>query len=73
MQTQELATILKDRCLTAAKGEQVLSLNLVGIECAEALEGQSLQELCEIAGLPRSYGTELSKARRLAPYVQLKT
>lgn len=72
MLIRDLQTTLKKRYLNAAKGEQVLSLYLFGIEFADQLSGVALYDLCEAAGLSRSYGTELAKARKLAPYVSLK-
>lgn len=72
MLINDLAGILGAKYRSAAKSEQVLSPCQFDIGFARELEGQSLQDLCELAGLPRSYGTELSKARRLAPHVSLR-
>jgi len=72
MQVDQLAKLLGDNYRTAAKGEKVLSLYLFGIKFCRELDGHALGDLCEQAGLARSYGTESAKARRLAPHVILR-
>jgi len=72
LQTSSLAAILKKRYDSAAVGGQVVAIYLFGIEFADALDGKALKEICSEAGISPTYATELSKARRLAPFVVLK-
>jgi hypothetical protein len=48
------------------------AVHLFGILYADDLEGQSSSLICEEAGISKNYGTEISKGRRLAPYVEVK-
>jgi hypothetical protein len=72
MQTSSLAEILKKRYDTAGSGNQVVSIYLFGIEFADVLAGKPLKEICAEAGISVAYATELAKARKLAPFVQLR-
>jgi hypothetical protein len=69
----ELAKTLGDRYACAPTGDKVLSLYLFGVEYADTLEGVSLKSLFQEAFIPESYGAELSRARRLAGFVAVKT
>ena len=72
MRTAELANTFADRYHNAADRQVVLSIHLFGIEFAEQLKGQNIKEICEIANVPISYGTEIRKGMRLAPHVELR-
>lgn len=72
MQTALLAEILRKRYQSAGSGNQVVSIYLFGIEFADALIGKPLREICEEAGISVAYATEIAKARKLAPFVQLR-
>lgn len=51
---------------------KVVSIHLFGIEHSDAIDGVSLDELTERAGVPQSYKTEIRKGVVLAKYVQLR-
>jgi hypothetical protein len=72
MTNEQLATDLRAACERAADGERTVTIHLFGIDRAEELKGRNLREIATLAGIPETYGTELSKGIRLAKYVQLK-
>lgn len=72
MGLQELADRLREMYATAPPREKVVQLHLFGIIYAGALARISPNAVVERAGLPRSYGTEVSKGRKLAQFVELK-
>ncbi len=72
MKTKELAEVFSNRYHGAANKEVVLSIHLFGIEFSEALQGQNIKEICELANAPISYATEIRKGMRLSKYVELK-
>jgi hypothetical protein len=55
-----------------AKKEASTYVHLFAIEYADQLDGISLAELTERAGISPNYRTELHKGIKLAQYVQLK-
>jgi len=72
MQTHDLAAELKRRYRQARHGEQVVAIDLLGIEYAEHLSRRPLKEICILADISEAYATELSKARKLASHVELR-
>ena len=72
MELQELADRLREMYATAPPREKVVQLHLFGIIYAAEFSRFSPNAVVERAGLPRSYGTEVSKGRNLAKYVELK-
>ncbi len=72
MTLQELANELRKMYDSAPKNEQVLHLHLFGIKYAAELSRFSPASVVALAGIPRSYGTEINKGRNLARYVELK-
>ena len=44
-------------------------VHLFGVRYAHELEGMDLAAIAELAGRPRSMGTEIRKGRALAQYV----
>jgi hypothetical protein len=56
----------------AATKEKSVYVHLFGIKYADELEGMSLPELTDRAGISLRYKTEIRKAMNLAKYVQLK-
>lgn len=50
----------------------VVTTHPFGIEFSDALQGHNLREICALANVPTSYGTELRKGMRLAEFVTLK-
>ncbi len=71
MQTEQLATLLKAACEQAPHGERVATMHLFGIQYADELKGR-FHEVAELSGIGRSFGAELGKGAKLAPYVSLK-
>ena len=72
MQTEQLASMLKEVCERSAPGERVLTIHLFGIRYAEELKGR-FHQVAEASGVGKSYGVELSKGAKLAPHVELKS
>jgi len=72
MRIEELANELADAYRRAAHGDKVVSIYLFGIRNAANIAGSSPYEIAVRAGLPRSYGTEIAKAIRLAEHVTLR-
>lgn len=72
MNFSELATILRNTCDRAPSGEKVVSIHLFGIRYAGELDGISLRDLVEAAGINAPYATEIRKGMNLAAYVTLR-
>ena len=72
MDIQELAQELRQMYDTAPLGEQTTWIRLFGIKYADELARFSPNSVVAYACLPHSYGTEVSKGRNLAKYVELK-
>ena len=72
MELQELADTLREMYDTDPYGEKVVRLHLFGIIYSAEFSRFSPNAVVERAGLPRSYGTEVSKGRNLTKYVELK-
>ncbi|UXX84662.1 HTH-like domain-containing protein [Roseovarius pelagicus] len=72
MKAQELSAEYGRRYHGATDGATVVTIDLVGIEYADALQGHNLKEICAGADVPTSYGTEIRKGMRLAEFVNLK-
>lgn len=72
MNSTELAAIFSKRYHEAVDKETVVSINIFGIEFAECLAGQNLQDICARAEVPKSYATEIRKGIRLSKFVELK-
>ena len=71
MGLQELADRLREMYATAPEGEKVVHIHLFGIIYAEEISRFSPNAIAKLVGLD-SYGTEVSKGRALAKYVELK-
>ena len=69
MTVEEAARILREMYVGSDKGEMVLQCHLFGITYADELDRLSVREILEVARLPTSYSTEISKGRKLAKYV----
>jgi hypothetical protein len=67
-----LAAELRDAVNHAPEGGRVVHIHLFGIRHARELDGIALKDLVRLAGIPRSYHTEVHKGMRLAEYVKLK-
>ncbi|KAB2539845.1 hypothetical protein AL035_17540 [Salipiger aestuarii] len=72
MLASELAEILTERCAAAEKREKVVAIHPAGIEFANELVGQPINEIAEIGTGHASYGTEIRKGIRLARFVALR-
>ena len=68
----EMADKLKKAVDAAPKGGRVVSIHLFGIRHARVLDGMNVHDLADVAGIGRSFGTELRKGVRLAEFVDLK-
>ena len=74
MTAAELANELSAMYRNAPNGEMSVMVHLFGIRFPEAIRasGVTPAELARRAGIPESYGTEITKAVNLAKYVQVK-
>ncbi|WP_028671590.1 HTH-like domain-containing protein [Saccharospirillum impatiens] len=74
MKPETLGEILSDMYVTAKDGEKVSNIHLFGIRFAKEITscGTSPTEIARHAGIDVSYGTEISKGRKLAKYVLIK-
>ncbi len=72
MTIDQAVEAFKEMLASAPEGEKVAHVHLFGIKYSDALDGLSLSEICIRSGEPESYATEISKGRRLAPYVDIR-
>ena len=74
MSAQDLADILRRMYEGAADREKVTMIHLFGIKYSGEIAacGASPSEIVGMAGLQRSYETEVNKARNLARFVTVK-
>jgi hypothetical protein len=72
MTVDDAAKILSKMYLQAEPKEKVVQIHLFGIKFAEQIKHMSPAEIAVRADLPKTYGTEINKARNLARYVILK-
>ena len=56
----------------AFHGEKVVQIHLFGIKYAEDLAGLDIEAIVRVAGLRKSYITEVRKGMNLARHVTLK-
>lgn len=73
MRIEEAGKILGQMYESAAKGEKAVSVHLFGIDYADHIGDIPAHKIAVEAGLPESYGTEISKGIKLADYVQRQT
>lgn len=71
MNLKDLSGALKQAYFGAAEREKAVSVHLFGIEYADHLDGHSLVEITDAAGLNKSYAVEIRKGMNLAKYVTL--
>lgn len=74
MTAQELGEMLHEMYVKSEEGEAVAMIHLFGVKYATEIEilGVSKKEIAKAAGIPESYGTEISKGVKLARYVRVK-
>ena len=72
MKVSELADELRKAYESSEEGKKVISIHLFGIRRANELEGHSCNDVAVLAGIPRSYVTEIRKGMNLAPYVAVR-
>ena len=74
MTLNQLGEILNQMYFGAEDGEAVAMIHLFGIKYAtEIIEsGKSKKAIAKAAGIPESYGTEISKGVKLANHVIVK-
>jgi len=68
----DAAKILADIYRNAPHKEQALSIHLFGIKYADQIREMPSQTLAVMAGLGKSYGSEIRKGINLAKYVKLR-
>ncbi|WP_297800553.1 hypothetical protein [uncultured Brevundimonas sp.] len=71
MTSEQLASALKDAVERAPHGKRVVFVHLFGIAYSEFLKGRNTKEIAALAGIPESYGVEISKGANLAPFVTI--
>jgi hypothetical protein len=72
MTLNELSQKLKEMYDNAPKGEQVTMIYVFGISYHNQIKEMGVKQIIEQSGIHSTYQTELSKAIKLANYVQLK-
>lgn len=70
----DLANRLSTMYTSAAKGESVVMIHLFGIKYASEIRTLNvpIKRIVELAKLPESYATEVSKGIKLAGHVVIK-
>ena len=71
MTDEQLATALRDAVARAPDRKKVVVIHLFGIRHGKYLKGRNTKAIAGLAGIPETYGTELSKGANLAPYVSI--
>ncbi len=74
MSIKELGEKLSEMYHNAPAGDAVAMIHLFGIKYADQItkSSYSKKDVAQAAGIPQSYGTEISKGVKLAKYVTLK-
>ena len=72
MTIAEAAEILRDMYDRAPYGEKTTYIRLFGIKYAKELHSLPRRELVELAGIRKSYDTEVYKGMKLANYVEIR-
>lgn len=67
-----MGAALKRAVAEANPGDKATAIHLFGIMFADELKVSSVDEVVKLAGLPKSWGTEVRKGIKLAQYVRLK-
>lgn len=73
MKIEGLSEKLNEMYETAQKNEQVASIHLFGIKYGDIMKKNkySSRKIIELAGLKKSYASELSKGVKLSKYVKI--
>lgn len=71
MEAEELAEVLKKMYHESKEGEAAVMIHLFGVKYASQIRnsGTSPANIATLAGLPKSYGTEINKGINLSKYV----
>jgi len=74
MTLKDLGEKLNEMYSTAPNGDSVAMIHLFGIKYANKILGNrySKKDIANAAGIPESYGTEISKGVKRAKYVREK-
>ena len=74
MDMHELSTKLNDMYVNAKVGEKVVMIHLFAITYAEGIKasGASMKAMAIASEIPESYGTEIARGVKLAPFVTPK-
>lgn len=73
MTLRDLATTLREMYENAPKGEQVTMIYLFGVKYHTEIKEFGVKQVIEQSAIHSTYHSELSKAIKLAKYLQLKT
>lgn len=75
MDINELGQVLNDMYFNSEKGETVAMIHFFAIKYADEIRatGESMRTMANVAGIPESYGVEISKGVKLSRYVEPKT
>lgn len=75
MTVNELGKTLQAMYTNAEKDEKVTMIHLFAVKYAQEIRetGAAAKDIADAAGIPSSYGTEISKGVRLARYVKPKS
>ena len=71
MTSEQLAAELRKSVEKAGYGERVVAIHLFGIRFSKDLKRRNTKEIAALAGLPESYGTEISKGAKLGSFVTI--
>ena len=71
MQLKGLGEVLHDMYFNSKDGEAVAMIHLFAVKYAEEIKasGESMKAIANAAGIPESYGTEISKGVKLSKFV----
>lgn len=74
MNLQDLGSTLHKMYFGSADGETVAMIHLFGIKYAQHIREsrESMKAIAKAAGIPESYGTEISKGVKLSKFVTPK-
>jgi 5-methylcytosine-specific restriction protein B len=72
MAEAKLGAALKRAIAAAKPGDKATAIHLFGIMFADQLKVSAIDEVVKLAGLQKSWGTEVRKGIKLAQYVDPK-
>ena len=66
---QQLANVLREMYVKAPQGERHIQALIFGVKYDHWLEGMDLVTILQLSSMPRSYGREVYKGRKLVKYI----